>query len=189
MKRIPTCHPNEPHYASGLCEHCYHIEWRRLTKARRAENNRIWCQKHKKERRAISSRWSKNNMGKVLEMQRAWRRRNPDKVFNQRLKVHYGITLKEYNALLEKQGGVCSICKSPPNLLARQKRLHTDHCHDTKKIRGLLCDRCNRGIGFFDERPDLLKNASDYLNACNHLLEKGTVYDAPNDDNLKSADR
>ena len=56
------------------------------------------------------------------------------------LKRKYGITAKEYEALFKRQGGVCAICGRPP----KTRRLHVDHCHRTKVVRGLLCFRCNR---------------------------------------------
>lgn len=69
--------------------------------------------------------------------------------------------LDTYQRLFNKQGGVCAICKSPEN--GRYKHLSVDHCHNTEKIRGLLCNNCNRGIGLLKDNPELLKNAIDYL--------------------------
>jgi len=60
-----------------------------------------------------------------------------------RLKFYYGITEKEYESMLEAQGGKCAICKNPPKGGSRSKHLHIDHDHDSGKIRGLLCLRCN----------------------------------------------
>lgn len=66
-----------------------------------------------------------------------------------------------YQKLFDEQGGVCAICKSPEN--GRYKHLSVDHCHDTGKIRGLLCNNCNRGIGLLKDSPELLKNAIEYV--------------------------
>jgi hypothetical protein len=66
-----------------------------------------------------------------------------------------------YQKLFEKQGGVCAICKSPEN--GRYNHLSIDHCHETEKIRGLLCNNCNRGIGLLKDNPEFLKNAVKYL--------------------------
>jgi hypothetical protein len=54
-------------------------------------------------------------------------------------KTRFGITAEEYHSLLERQGGVCGICKSPPG----KKRLIIDHDHNTGMVRGLLCYKCN----------------------------------------------
>src|SRR6516225_658181 len=62
------------------------------------------------------------------------------------LKHRYGITQSDYDALFERQGGVCAICKTPPGVkLPRHwsRTLCVDHCYGTNKIRGLLCNTCN----------------------------------------------
>ena len=67
-----------------------------------------------------------------------------------RLKHRYGITLAEYDALLAAQHGVCAICGEPPSNNPKHwggKKLAVDHCHDTGKVRGLLCNGCNTAIG------------------------------------------
>lgn len=73
----------------------------------------------------------------------------------------HGITGKEYAAYLEQQGHVCAICKTT-NPKGRGK-WHIDHCHKTGKIRGLLCNLCNLGLGAFRDSPEALVEASKYL--------------------------
>ena len=63
----------------------------------------------------------------------------------------------DYDRLLEKQDGKCAICNNS------DKRLCLDHNHSTGKIRGLLCTRCNRGIGLLGDNVETLKNAIEYL--------------------------
>lgn len=75
-------------------------------------------------------------------------------------KSRYGITDEQFDQLLFAQGGKCKICgttKFP------YKGPHVDHDHTTKKVRGLLCLNCNRGIGAFKESPVLLRKALEYL--------------------------
>lgn len=74
----------------------------------------------------------------------------------------YGITPAQYAALFEAQGGVCAICKEPPPS-GWMKRLDVDHCHETNVVRGLLCRRCNAGLGHFRDSPELLVSAADYV--------------------------
>ena len=83
------------------------------------------------------------------------------------LKKKYGINLEEYNELLESQNHVCLICGKSENHIHNKTKKKTDlavdHCHDTGKIRGLLCTNCNIGIGYFKNNPELLITAADYL--------------------------
>ena len=74
----------------------------------------------------------------------------------------YGITLPEYNNMLDSQSGMCKICNSD-KAGGRYGRFHVDHCHNTGKVRGLLCHNCNRAIGMMNDDISVLKNAIIYL--------------------------
>jgi hypothetical protein len=76
------------------------------------------------------------------------------------LKRKFGITLDDYRAMLEAQGGGCAICAAPE---PDGQSLHVDHDHETGAVRGLLCFNCNAGLGKFGERIELLSAAVDYL--------------------------
>ena len=78
------------------------------------------------------------------------------------LKETYGITLTEYDAMAENQDHVCAICGSPSKDTG--KALAVDHDHRTGAVRELLCGPCNRGLGLFEDRADLLTAAAAYLN-------------------------
>jgi len=73
----------------------------------------------------------------------------------------YGITEEEYNQLLVNQNFSCAICKSHINEFKR--KLSVDHNHETGKVRGLLCNNCNAGIGYLEEDVDSLRQAIEYL--------------------------
>lgn len=92
-----------------------------------------------------------------------WRKANPEKArligWRYELKKLYGITVEQYNEMLESQGGVCAICHDN-NI--RELKLAVDHDHETGKVRGLLCDRCNRGIGLLRTIKNV-KSAYKYL--------------------------
>ena len=96
---------------------------------------------------------------------REWRRSNPDKARNSDLKKLYGITLDEYNALLEKQSGVCAICRQSETMQIKGKtvKLAVDHCHGSGTVRGLLCTACNRAIGLLKHDKEILQAAIHYL--------------------------
>lgn len=76
------------------------------------------------------------------------------------LKTKYGITIEQYEAMLESQGGVCAVCSKPD---PGGQRLGVDHCHATGQLRALLCTLCNRGIGHFLDDPSRLEQAAAYL--------------------------
>lgn len=97
-------------------------------------------------------------LGKA-EYQRIWRAANPLKAKGHNLKK-YGITLEQYSNMLDAQGGVCAICESHDKAFAH---LAVDHCHTTGKVRGLLCNKCNRAIGIFGDDLKRLGRAVAYL--------------------------
>ena len=74
-----------------------------------------------------------------------------------RMEAEYGLTSAGYDALLAEQDGQCAICGGV------ESRLVIDHNHDTGKVRGLLCQKCNRGLGQFDEAPRHLLAAIAYI--------------------------
>jgi hypothetical protein len=79
----------------------------------------------------------------------------------------YGITQKEYDSILLSQNNVCAICKSTilnfDSGTGVLRRMCVDHCHVTKKVRGILCFNCNVGLGNFQDNPLFLVNALEYL--------------------------
>lgn len=77
------------------------------------------------------------------------------------LRTKYGLSLEDYNALLEKQGHSCGICQVPFSSLKR--RPHVDHCHSTGKVRGILCPNCNVTLGHSKDNLDVLKGCISYL--------------------------
>ena len=74
----------------------------------------------------------------------------------------YGITLEEYNKLLEKQGGTCAneACNYG---LDEDHKLFVDHCHKTDTVRGLLCHWCNSAEGFLKSDPEVAKGLIKYM--------------------------
>lgn len=82
------------------------------------------------------------------------------------MKSNYGLTKEQYEELLEKQGGVCAICGQPEMRTTKAgvaMLLHVDHCHNSGKIRGLLCHKCNSALGLFMESSEILSSAVNYL--------------------------
>ena len=83
----------------------------------------------------------------------------------QNLKQKYGITIAEYDSMLDSQNGVCAICggvQTVPDTF-KSRDLSVDHDHHTGKVRGLLCNNCNRGLGFLGDTVESLSKALGYL--------------------------
>lgn len=99
-----------------------------------------------------------------------WKEKNPARVKKharrKKLKSLYGLTETEYSDMVRRQGGLCAICRQAETVRGRWgnvQPLAIDHDHATGKVRGLLCDRCNRGIGFFFDDIGRLRSAIAYL--------------------------
>lgn len=79
----------------------------------------------------------------------------------------YGMTVEQYEDLVKSQDGKCAICEQPESSFDGKtgslKNLCVDHCHNTGKIRGLLCFRCNATLGKLEDNPLLLRAMWDYL--------------------------
>jgi len=79
------------------------------------------------------------------------------------LKRNYNLTKEDYEKLLLKQNNQCAICKNEKSQTSKTEWLFVDHCHETGKIRGLLCNQCNIGIGSFKDNISLMENAIKYI--------------------------
>ena len=79
-----------------------------------------------------------------------------NKLAHENRKRRYGLTPEQFYKMLQKQGGLCGVCK-------RSKAAVVDHVHCTGKVRELLCQMCNLGLGNFKEDPELLRAAARYL--------------------------
>ena len=110
-------------------------------------------------------RYSKNPE-KYNAVNRAHYAKHPEKSRNRHLKNTYGISLKQYNNMLIKQDHKCLICKKhvSENLYkGNQVNFAVDHCHKSNKVRGLLCQLCNVGLGSFKDSKELLLAAIEYI--------------------------
>jgi len=111
---------------------------------------------------------SKNGIGAhclSCERARAIRKRqkNPRSARESQIRSKYGITKDVYVSLMLAQNNSCKICGIPRHELG--KELSVDHCHKTGVIRGLLCLKCNSGLGMFQDEPVLVERALEYLKA------------------------
>ena len=102
---------------------------------------------------------------------REWRAKDPDRHGKHKTAWglrKYGLTLADYDAMLEKQSGMCAICKtSQPGGRGKHRAFVVDHCHTSGRVRGLLCSMCNTAIGLLSDSTANLKSAINYLEANN----------------------
>ena len=131
-----------------------------LTKQR--VSNKRWRDNNRDKQHESCRKWRKNNPGKHNQFNKDWRASNPDKVRVSFLKNKFGITQLDFDSMLKEQGGKCAVCGADQPGGGR-KHLCVDHCHDTGKVRGLLCIKCNTGLGAFDDDVVLLSSALTYL--------------------------
>lgn len=152
-------------------------QWAKRNPEKNRAIKRRWYEKNKERVHAERRAYRAANREKLDAAKRAWEKANPELVSMQRarrrvkamnarlngdLRYHYDITLERYEQILKQQGGVCAICKKL-EVTARTKRLVVDHDHKTGKIRGLLCHRCNCGLGYFKDDRSLIALAIEYL--------------------------
>ena len=117
--------------------------WRRYRETHKEEIN---------ERRRVRRRTDNAFRDKQRASKRAWERQK-------RYREVYGISLADYEAMLERQRGACAICKKSDEALC------VDHCHACGKVRGLLCGKCNSVLGFCGDSAARLLAAAAYLRA------------------------
>lgn len=111
--------------------------------------------------KATTRAWRKANRPKIRAYEAKRRATEPKAAETFRrwwLRTTYGITPAEFDAMVERQDGLCAICERKPRV-----RLHVDHSHDTRMLRLLLCLTCNAGLGNFGDNPSWLRRAIDYL--------------------------
>lgn len=168
---------NKPRSRCRKCENMLSKEWRRknsekVRAAGRIRNERYknkdpeaykkrkheYYVKHKERMLRQSKQWAKDNPEQARAIQKKSRKKRQARTRDYVLRTKYGITLKEYNNLVDKQGGHCPLCG---NVLADNYAV--DHCHDTGRVRGVLCRGCNTGVGLLRHDVKVLRNAIKYL--------------------------
>lgn len=130
-------------------------------------SSRRWEAAHPEEHRAAHRRWYEKNRTRILEKRKRYYQENKHRLKQAQpaakrartLRV-YGLSVADYDRLLAQQGGRCAICDGDKPY---GKSFHVDHCHATGRVRGLLCKRCNNGLGFFDDDRERMAKAIGYL--------------------------
>lgn len=110
---------------------------------------------------ATSRRRYLQKRDEILEQAKSYRMANPTRRWEMHLKYKYGITAEQYTRLFNFQEGRCRICRNSAE--NEKRKLAVDHDHITGRIRGLLCARCNNGLGYFRDNIITMKAAIAYL--------------------------
>jgi hypothetical protein len=160
----------DAHRKDGLfswCKSCWSVK----TKAKYAANreqavaqSKAWKQANPERVRQYQRDYYARNREAFAGYRRRYIERDPERwrrrEKNWKLLRAYGLTIEQYEAMVEVQQGVCAICRQPP---AEGKILVVDHCHTSGCIRALLCDTCNLLIGTAGDDPEWFKRAAGYL--------------------------
>jgi Recombination endonuclease VII len=138
----------------GWCKLCMQAYYKTYIQSEQGKkvNKKYYESERRKE---LEKKYNQSEKGKL---------KNKDSA----LKYQYKITLEQYNKMVEKQGGVCVICRKPPqgkNIY--DYVLHVDHNHTTDKVRGLVCYHCNLVLAHARDNSTLLRKAADYLDKNN----------------------
>lgn len=101
-----------------------------------------FSRKFKQQKSIAAKKWRINNLERAKKTGRV-----------KHLRAKYGMTIENYNYLFSKQNNSCAICK----VSSPETRFHVDHDHDTGLIRGILCQRCNTGLGYYENFKTVFK--------------------------------
>ena len=138
------------------------------TKEAQAEYRRQYWEKNKERLTEYRRAWLDRNREKVTANQRARYKADPEKYRkyfrDHRIKKVYRLTELEYSRLVSEQDGKCGICGKPPSGTWHGDRmLNVDHDHQTGAVRGLLCNKCNRGLGILGDTVERITAVLKYL--------------------------
>lgn len=157
--------------------------WQKSPKGRAAmaRASRKWKQKNRESQALYMKKWRARNCERLKEYETTYNKtehrrkskkkynfsphgilRNSQRSYVYRLRVRYGLSVSEYEAMLASQNNCCAMCKGNRS---GKRRLAVDHCHKTSKVRGLLCAACNRVLGFANESSEILLAAIKYLDS------------------------
>lgn len=137
----------------GLRPQCIDCERTRRTEYRNNGGRATMRESSKKWRHSHRERYNASQRIRSARFRAKWGKQGDH------LKTRYGLTVEEFDRMVASQNGLCAICQKPPE----GDRLFVDHNHATEKIRQLLCNKCNSGLGMFCDDRFLLTKAIEYL--------------------------
>ena len=147
------------------------------TKEQHAIYKKEWNMKNKEKISAYNKAYREKNLENFTAYMKEYREKNKEQIaayakeYNEKNKEQlalykkewnikkYGLSLEDYNNMLDKQNHNCEIC----SVSFLDNKHFIDHCHTTNKVRGLLCLNCNTGLGHFKDNTERLTQAINYL--------------------------
>ena len=122
------------------------IEW--------SKNNYL---KNKDKIKVVKKEYYLKNKEHILAKSKIWALNNKDRIREYQLKRDYNLTLDQYNKMLSDQNNCCKVCD------IKMISPHVDHCHTTGKVRALLCNNCNTGLGKLKEDTKIMQKLIEYV--------------------------
>jgi hypothetical protein len=137
-------------------------KWRSNNKEKVLKIAKLYRENNKEKRNIAKEKWEKDNP----DYRKEWIEKNKinfrEKEKAYRYRKVYGISIEDFNLMVKNQNYKCDICKLPLKL-ENKKSFGLDHDHISSKIRGILCNTCNSGLGMFKDKIENLELAIDYL--------------------------
>lgn len=138
-----------------------------MTKSEKAAYDKVYKKKNKKQVKLWNQKYYKQNKKRLLAYQQKYHKEHALEMHSYHRDYYrfksYGIDKDTFDKMFTSQNGKCFICETVFNLTNKKTSPHIDHNHHTGKVRSLLCQKCNLGLGNFQENIDFLIKASEYL--------------------------
>lgn len=155
-KQITFIFNGDEYKKCSYCNRDRQVSLFRVRRIRKTDNKTVYKSQCKECEQILNTK----RYFKKYSKNEAHRRR----AYKYTLKNRYGLTQEDYATLYNNQEGKCLVCfKVFPSLLEQRKGLVVDHCHSSNRVRGLLCTRCNVGMGQLGDNIEFLSNAIKYL--------------------------
>ncbi len=170
VKICINCKTPKQHSARGKmcidCKAAYDKAYVELNKEKLRVSGQEYRNRSKERKKEYDKRFRVENKDKILgdKINRKLSGKSYEEARRSMLKAKYNISIEDYDNLVKLQDGKCKICKTT-KYPGKGKCLHVDHDHQTGEIRGLLCTKCNLGLGHFEDNIEYLTKAIEYLNS------------------------
>jgi len=157
---------------SAITDKAYRV----ANKVKRAKQHHDYYIKHKESVTQYQKAYRAKNSAKIAARQSAYNHAHRETIAETRLRMLFGRSAaKLRNAMLDHQGFQCAICAHPDGIghgkCRATQRLAVDHCHFSGQVRGMLCSRCNRGLGYFTDPVTKRDSITNLQNAVQYLLD------------------